>query len=370
MAQLHDLPLREELRGETAYGAPQLRVAYQLNTNENPFPPSPALVDDLVDEVRRCASSLNRYPERDAVELRTELARYVSKQTGVDVTYEQVWAANGSNEILQQLLQAFGGPGRSVLGFTPSYSMHPILSAGTYTRFIECPRDENFAIDMDRALAAVAEHQPDVVFVTTPNNPTGGVTSLEDIAALIDAAPGIVIVDEAYAEFSSSPSATSLLEKYPTKLVVSRTMSKAFDFAGGRLGYFVADPAFVEAIMLVRLPYHLSVLSQAAATVALRHSADTLATVETLAAERDMVAGRLREMGYTVMPSESNFLFFGNFADQHRVWEQFLEEEVLVRDVGIDGYLRVTIGLPEENAAFLAAAEKLATTVGADTSKE
>jgi len=126
----------------------------------------------------------------------------------------------------------------------------------------------------------------------------------------------------------------------------------------------------VEAIMLVRLPYHLSVLSQAAATVALRHSADTLATVETIAAERDMVAGRLREMGYTVMPSESNFLFFGNFADQHRVWEQFLDEEVLIRDVGIDGYLRVTIGLPEENAAFLAAAEKLATTVGADTSKE
>lgn len=366
MTQLTDLPLREELRGKSVYGAPQLTVAYQLNTNENPYPPSPALVADLVAETQRLASTLNRYPERDAVELRKALAHYVSEQTGVGVSYEQVWAANGSNEILQQLLQAFGGPGRSVLGFTPSYSMHPIFADGTYTQFVECPRDEDFRIDMDRALAAVARHQPDIIFVTTPNNPTGGVTSLDDIAALADAAPGILIVDEAYGEFSSSPSAVTLLDKYPTKLVVSRTMSKAFDFAGGRLGYFVADPAFVEAVMLVRLPYHLSVLSQAAATVALRHSADTLATVEKIASERERVAARLRELGYTVLPSESNFLFFGRFADQQRVWQQFLDKEVLIRDVGIAGHLRMTVGLPEENSAFLAVAEDLADTVVAD----
>ena len=213
----------------------------------------------------------------------------------------------------------------------------------------------------------MAQHQPDIIFVTTPNNPTGGVTSVDDIAALADAAPGILIVDEAYGEFSSSPSAVTLLDKYPTKLVVSRTMSKAFDFAGGRLGYFVADPAFVEAVMLVRLPYHLSVLSQAAATVALRHSADTLATVEKIAAERERVAARLRELGYIVLPSESNFLFFGRFADQHRVWQQFLEKEVLIRDVGIAGHLRMTVGLPEENSAFLAVAEDLADTVVADS---
>ena len=367
MTHLNDLPLREELRGKSAYGAPQLHVAYQLNTNENPYPPSQALVDDLVAETRRLATTLNRYPERDAVELRQALADYVSEQTGVRVGYAQVWAANGSNEILQQLLQAFGGPGRSVLGFTPSYSMHPILADGAHTQFVECPRDENFRIDMDRALAAVAQHQPDIIFVTTPNNPTGGVTSVDDIAALADAAPGILIVDEAYGEFSSSPSAVTLLDKYPTKLVVSRTMSKAFGFAGGRLGYFVADPAFVEAVMLVRLPYHLSVLSQAAATVALRHSADTLATVEKIAAERERVAARLRELGYTVLPSESNFLFFGRFADQHRVWQQFLDKEVLIRDVGIAGHLRMTVGLPEENSAFLAVAEDLADTVVADS---
>lgn len=363
MVSINDLPLREELRGKSAYGAPQLHVTYQLNTNENPYPPSPALVEDLVNEVRELAPTLNRYPERDALELRAALAEYISKQTGVTVSREQVWAANGSNEVLQQLLQAFGGPGRSVLGFTPSYSMHPILSAGTQTRFIECPRAADFRIDIGSALSAISRHQPDLVFVTTPNNPTGDVTPLEDIEKLVQAAPGIVVVDEAYAEFSSAPSATNLLEKYPAKLVVSRTMSKAFDFAGGRLGYFVADPAFVEAVMLVRLPYHLSVLSQAAARVALRHSADTLATVAKLAAERDRVVSTLLQLGFEVVPSESNFVFFGKFKDQHSAWQAFLDREVLIRDVGVKGYLRATIGLPQENDAFLNAAAELAASV-------
>lgn len=240
---LDQLPLREELRGQSPYGAPQLTVPVCLNTNENPYPPSQALIDDLVETVAEVASGLNRYPDRDAVELRGALADYVSEQTGVAVTVDNLWAANGSNETLQQLLQAFGGPGRKVLGFQPSYSMHPILAAGTQTEFIDCPRGADFRIDIDAALAAIAEHRPDIVFVTTPNNPTGDVTSIESLRLIIDAAPGIVIVDEAYGEFSPSPSATTLLAEYPAKLVVSRTMSKAFDFAGGRLGYFVADPA-------------------------------------------------------------------------------------------------------------------------------
>lgn len=354
---LDQLPLREELRGKTAYGAPQLEVPVRLNTNENPYPPSQALVEDLITTVAKLAPELNRYPERDAVELRTALADYVTAQTGVTVTKDNLWAANGSNEVLQQLLQAFGGPGRSALGFQPSYSMHPILSAGTQTRFLNCPRGEDFRIDVDAALAAIAADRPDVIFVTTPNNPTGDVTSLDTIRTLLDAAPGIVIVDEAYAEFSPSPSAVTLLAEYPTTLVVSRTMSKAFDFAGGRLGYFVAAPAFVEAVMLVRLPYHLSVLSQAAATVALRHRADTLATVDKLAVERGRVVERLTALGYKVVPSESNFVFFGDFADQSAAWQAFLDRDVLIRDVGVAGHLRTTIGLPAENDAFLAAAE-------------
>ncbi|MEY8577426.1 histidinol-phosphate transaminase [Corynebacteriaceae bacterium 6-324] len=351
-----DLPLRDELRGKSAYGAPQLHVAYQLNTNENPYSPSEELIADLIAEIRKIASDLNRYPERDAVELRESLAQYITGQTGAAVTKEQVWAANGSNEILQQLLQAFAGPGRKALGFTPSYSMHPILSGGTQTEFIECPRAKDFTIDIEKAVESIDKNAPDVVFITTPNNPTGDVTSLDDIETLIQAAPGIVIVDEAYAEFSPSPSAVTLLEKYPTKLVISRTMSKAFDFAGGRLGYFVAAPAFIEAVMLVRLPYHLSSLTQAAAVVALRHSEDTLSTVAKLSAERIRVVDTLHKLGFKVIPSESNFVFFGEFEDQHEIWKKFLDRDVLIRDVGITGFLRTTVGLPTENDAFLEAA--------------
>ncbi|MEX3503725.1 histidinol-phosphate transaminase [Corynebacterium sp. LK2510] len=354
------LPLRGELRGKSAYGAPQLSVPVALNTNENPYPPSPALIADLVAETKRLAESLNRYPERDSVELREDLAAYVSKQTGVRVSRDNLWAANGSNEILQQLLQAFGGPGRSAMGFAPSYSMHPILSAGTQTEFLAVERGADFTIDMEVALEQIAQQRPDIVFVTTPNNPTGDVTELADIERLIEATEGIVIVDEAYAEFSPSPSAVQLIERYPDKLVVSRTMSKAFDFAGGRLGYFVAAPAFVEAVMLVRLPYHLSVLSQAAARVALRHADETLATVDKLARERDRVRAGLEDIGYEVAHSESNFLFFGNFADSHEAWQAFLDRGVLIRDVGVPGRLRVTIGLDHENDAFLDVAKDVA----------
>ncbi|MBC6829814.1 histidinol-phosphate transaminase [Corynebacterium sp. HMSC055G02] len=360
---LADLPLRDELRGEEAYGAPQLDVDVRLNTNENPYPPSDDLIADLVAQVEKVASDLNRYPDRDAVALRSALADYVTRQTGVDITVDQVWAANGSNEILQQLLQAFGGPGRSAMGFVPSYSMHPILSSGTQTEFIGIARDpETFDIDMDSALVAIAEHRPDVIFITTPNNPTGNLTTLADLRRIIEAAPGIVIVDEAYAEFTEEPSATTLLAEFPSKLVVSRTMSKAFDFAGGRLGYFVANPAFIDAVMLVRLPYHLSTLTQAAATVALRHSDATLSTVAKLADERDRVVAALNSYGYDVIDSYSNFVFFGRFADAATAWQSFLDEGVLIRDVGVPGRLRATIGLPSENDALLAAAKKLAAT--------
>ena len=360
---LADLPLRDELRGEEAYGAPQLDVDVRLNTNENPYPPSDDLIADLVAQVEKVASDLNRYPDRDAVALRSALADYVTRQTGVDITVDQVWAANGSNEILQQLLQAFGGPGRSAMGFVPSYSMHPILSSGTQTEFIGIDRDpETFDIDMDSALAAIAEHRPDGIFITTPNNPTGNLTTLADLRRIIEAAPGIVIVDEAYAEFTEEPSATTLLAEFPSKLVVSRTMSKAFDFAGGRLGYFVANPAFIDAVMLVRLPYHLATLTQAAATVALRHSDATLSTVAKLADERDRVVAALNSYGYDVIDSYSNFVFFGRFADAPTAWQSFLDEGVLIRDVGVPGRLRATIGLPSENDALLAAAKKLAAT--------
>ncbi|MEU1997882.1 histidinol-phosphate transaminase [Nocardia gamkensis] len=350
---LDDLPLRDSLRGKKPYGAPQLTVPVQLNTNENPHPPSRALIDDVAESIRAAAADLHRYPDRDAVALRTDLARYLTTQTGIAVDTGNVWAANGSNEILQQLLQAFGGPGRSALGFVPSYSMHPIISEGIDTEWIEAKRNADFSLDIDHALAAIAERAPDVVFVTSPNNPTGHSIPQEDLARILAAAPGIVVVDEAYGEFSAQPSAIGLIDRFPAKLVVTRTMSKAFAFAGGRLGYLVAAPAVIDAMLLVRLPYHLSVVTQAAACAALRHADETLGSVAELAAQRDRVAAALRELGYDVIPSDANFLLFGRFADAARSWQRYLEHGVLIRDVGLPGYLRTTIGLAAENDELL-----------------
>lgn len=356
---LDDLPLRADLRGRSPYGAPQLEVPIRLNTNENPYPPPPALVDDVTEAVRAAAAGLHRYPDRDAIALRQRLAGYLSVSTGVPLSERNLWAANGSNEILQQLLQAFGGPGRTALGFEPSYSMHPIIAAGTRTEWAPTPRRDDFSLDAERAAAIVAERKPDVVFVTSPNNPTGGSIPLSEVELLLAHAPGIVVVDEAYAEFSSRPSAVELIGAHPAKLIVSRTMSKAFAFAGGRLGYLAAAPAVVDALQLVRLPYHLSVLTQAAASAALRHADATLASVAKLAAERDRVAEALLGLGFTPVPSDANFILFGRFDDAKASWKSYLDNGVLIRDVGIDGHLRVSIGTPEENDAFLAASKEV-----------
>lgn len=359
---LDDLPLRDDLRGKSPYGAPQLDVPVRLNTNENPHPPSKALVDDVVRSVGEAAADLHRYPDRDAVALRTDLAAYLSAQTGVELGVENLWAANGSNEILQQLLQAFGGPGRTAIGFVPSYSMHPIISDGTRTEWLQAARADDFGLDVDAAGAAIAERRPDVVFVASPNNPSGQSVPLPDLRRLLDVTPGILIVDEAYGEFSSQPSAVELVGEYPTKLIVSRTMSKAFAFAGGRLGYLIATPAVIDAMLLVRLPYHLSVLTQAAARAALRHADDTLGSVATLIAERERVSTALAGMGFRVIPSDANFVLFGEFADAPATWQRYLDAGVLIRDVGIPGYLRATTGLAEENDAFLRASAQIVAT--------
>lgn len=360
---LSDLPLRDDLRGKSPYGAPQLAVPIRLNTNENPHPPTQALVEDVAASVRDAANDLHRYPDRDAVALRADLAAYLCGQTGVRLTVENLWAANGSNEILQQLLQAFGGPGRSAIGFVPSYSMHPIISDGTQTRWLVANRAHDFGIDIDVAMKAIAQHRPDIVFVTSPNNPSGQSVSLDDLRRLLDVmSGGILILDEAYGEFSSQPSAVGLIDEYPARLVVSRTMSKAFAFAGGRLGYLIAAPAVIDAMLLVRLPYHLSSVTQAAARAALRHADDTLGSVAALIAERERVSETLAGMGFRIIPSDANFVLFGEFADAPATWQRYLDAGVLIRDVGIPGYLRATTGLADENDAFLDASAELAAT--------
>ncbi|HET9138933.1 histidinol-phosphate transaminase [Actinophytocola sp.] len=356
---LADLPLRTDLRGRTPYGAPQIDVPVRLNTNENPYPPPPALVADVAAAAREVAATLHRYPDRDAVALRTDLAGYLAGTTGVPLESGNLWAANGSNEILQQVLQAFGGPGRVALGFEPSYSMHPIIAAGTRTEWAPTPRRDDFTVDTAKAARIVAEHAPDVVFLTSPNNPTGGSIPVAELREVVRAAPALVVIDEAYAEFSGRPSAVHLLAEFPAKVIVTRTMSKAFAFAGGRLGYLAAAPAIVAALLLVRLPYHLSTLTQAAARAALRHAEETLRSVAALAAERDRVVDSLRGMGYRPVPSDANFVLFGHFGDAKAAWQAYLDRGVLIRDVGIPNHLRVTIGTPAENDAFLKASKEI-----------
>ncbi|MDV9175978.1 histidinol-phosphate transaminase [Streptomyces sp. W16] len=359
---IDDLPVRDELRGKSPYGAPQLDVPVRLNTNENPYPLPEALVERITERVREAARDLNRYPDRDAVELRTELANYLTKTGGYRVGVENVWAANGSNEVIQQLLQTFGGPGRTAIGFEPSYSMHALIARGTGTGWISGPRNEDFTIDLAAAERWIAENKPEVVFITTPNNPTGNAVPPETVLALYEAAqaakPSMVIVDEAYIEFSHGDSLLPLLEGRPN-LVVSRTMSKAFGAAGLRLGYLAAHPAVVDAVQLVRLPYHLSAVTQATALAALEHTDTLLGYVEQLKSERDRLVGELKAIGCEVVESDANFVQFGRFADSHTAWQKILDQGVLVRDNGIPGWLRVSAGTPEENDAFLDAVREL-----------
>ncbi|MEU2619259.1 histidinol-phosphate transaminase [Streptomyces sp. NPDC007157] len=359
---IDDLPVRDELRGKSPYGAPQLDVAVRLNTNENPYPLPEPLVERIAERVREAARDLNRYPDRDAVQLRTELARYLTKTGNHQLAVENVWAANGSNEVIQQLLQTFGGPGRTALGFEPSYSMHSLIARGTGTEWISGPREDDFTLDVEVAGRAIAEHRPHVVFITTPNNPTGNAVPAETVLALYDAAqaarPSMVIVDEAYVEFSHGASLLPLLEGRPN-LVLSRTMSKAFGAAGLRLGYLAAHPAVVDAVQLVRLPYHLSAITQATALAALEHTDTLLKYVEQLKAERDRLVAEMRALGLEVTASDANFVQFGRFEDPHRVWQAILDRGVLVRDNGVPGFLRVSAGTPEENDAFLDAVREV-----------
>jgi histidinol-phosphate aminotransferase len=354
--------LRDELRGLSPYGAPQLDVAVRLNTNENSYELSDEVARAVVAAMAAEAKTLNRYPDRDAVKLRSDLAAYL----GHGLSAERLWAANGSNEIQQQLLQAFGGPGRTALGFVPAYSMHPLLAAATATNWVGVDRGEDFGLTAPQVVRGIEEHRPAVVFLCSPNNPTGTALDLSVVEAALQAAPGIVIVDEAYAEFArpGTPSALTLLEAYP-RLVVSRTMSKAFAFAGARVGYLAANASIVDAVQLVRLPYHLSSLTQAAARAALAHAPALLSSVEAIKEQRDRIVRVLRERGHRVADSDANFVLFSVHGDHKRRWQRMVDAGVLVRDVGLSGWLRVTAGTPAETDAFLSAVTLTETIEGA-----
>ena len=345
------LPLRQNLQELSPYGAPQLPADAVMNTNENPYPPSPSLAKAITDRVSAVALTLNRYPDRDALALRKKLAAFVNGLSGTNFASPNIWAANGSNEIIQSLFMAFGGG--AALGFTPSYSMHPLIAKVTQVQWINGNRLEDFSLDVDSAITQIQREKPSLTFITTPNNPTGSALTINEIEKIAKATSGLLIVDEAYAEFSDEISAVTLIKKYP-HVVVIRTMSKAFAFAGVRLGYLVADSAVIDAMYLVRLPYHLSTLTQAAAEVALDFKDELLGTVAQLRSNRDLVAEQLRNLGLIVVPSASNFLLFSGFkVSSAQLWQALLDRGVLVRDVGLLGYLRVTIGNEAENAKFI-----------------
>ncbi len=356
MTELSDLPIRDSLKGRTPYGASQLHVPIALNVNENSHRIPEEVAIDVVSRLAQAVLNINRYPDREFTALREKLAAYL----GHGLNADQLWAANGSNEVIQQIFQAFGGPGRKSLGFKPTYSMYSLIALGADTDYVEVERAERYELTPELIREAIAEHQPDIVMLCSPNNPTGTPLSLSSIEAAYEATNGIVVVDEAYAEFSHAQenSAVSLLPGRP-RLLVSRTMSKAFAFAGARLGYLAADPVVVDALRLVRLPYHLSAFTQAAAEAALDHSAAMLGTVADIQVQRDRLLLELAELGYDPYRSDSNFVLFAGVKDPQGMFEALLARGILIRNVGIPNTLRVTAGTEAETTAFLSALAEL-----------
>lgn len=355
--RLDDLPLRADLRGLTPYGAPQAPLPVALNVNENTHPVPQEVADDILDGIARALREVNRYPDREFSTLREGFAGYL----GHGLTADQIWAANGSNEVLQHLLQAFAGPGRTAFGFAPTYSMYPLLTRATGATYISGTRAADYTLTAQNAAEQIERARPDVVFLCAPNNPTGTPLGLDVIEAVYDATEGMVIVDEAYQEFAPRDSRSALtLLPGRERLVVSRTMSKAFAFAGARVGYLVADPAVIDALRLVRLPYHLSALTQAAAVAALRHAPAMLAMVDDIVAQRDRISATLNALGYTPFESWTNFVLFSGIDDPAATWQALYDRGVLIRDVGIPRSLRVTAGTEAESTAFLDALASLA----------
>lgn len=363
------LPWRKELAEVEPYGAPQLDVPVRLNVNENPYAPTQAVIQSVVESVQNAMQRLNRYADRDARELRQSLADYLRDESRVNLQVDQIWAANGSNEIMLQLLQAFGGPGRIAMGVAPTYSMYQEYARDTNTDWVclDNPSDDLFAkLNVSQVKEGLQRYRPAVIFLPNPNNPTGSSIGLESIKEILAYAETtgpldeagrptatLIVVDEAYGEFrpENVESATTLLADYP-HLIVTRTMSKAFAAAGLRLGYVAADSQIIREIQKVRLPYHLSLITQAAAMAALKHAETQMRQVALLCKERDDLAAWLKEEGFQVADSAANFLLFGPFKDREQIWQDLLDRGVLIRNVGPKGCLRVTVGTPEENLSF------------------
>lgn len=344
------LKVRSDLAAVAPYISPQQPAKYRMNTNEAPYPPPLALVEEVTKGTE--AIALNRYPDRDAV----KLVDAIAARSGWPA--QGLWVANGSNEVFMHLFLAFGGPGRTSLTFEPTYSLHTLIPRIAGTRTLQLQRDADFCIDLDEALDTIGNEKPDIVIICSPNNPTGGCEGLETIEALLEAAPGLVVVDEAYGEFDQHEhSVRSLLTDHPN-LAITKTFSKAWRLAGVRIGYMLAAPELIAELARVRLPYHLSAITQLVGVSAIKHADETLGMVRSIAAERDRISAELTALGLRVFPSSANFVLF-EVDEPDKVWQALLDRGVLVRNysgaAGLERCLRVTAGLPEETDAFVAA---------------
>lgn len=341
------LPVRSDLVDLQPYVSPQRPARYKMNTNESPYPPPAGVVTTAVRDLE--ATRFNRYPDGDASRLLDALESHTGRGR------DSIWVANGSNELFLHLLLAYGGAGRTVLTFEPTYPVHSLIARITGTRVVALERDAHLDVPVDEALALIDREGPELVIVCSPNNPTGNPAPAGTVRALVDAAPGLVVVDEAYVEFApEGTSVAPLLDRAPG-LVVTRTFSKAWRLAGARLGYLFGDPAIVDGLRKVRLPYHLSSPSQVLGAAALAHAPEALEAVNAIVEQREALIEGLGSRGLAPYPSAANFVLF-RVPDADAVWDALLQRGVLVRNystsAGLRGCLRVTAGLPEETDAF------------------
>jgi histidinol-phosphate aminotransferase len=341
---------RDDLRSLEGYHSAQVDVPMRLNTNESPYPPPATFIDSWLQAL--AAAPLNRYPDRDARELRSALADQVGQPV------ERLFCANGSNEVLQTLLLTFGGAGRAAAVFEPTYALHSHIARITGTRVVVGERTADFTVDPAAARELLAHHRPALVFLCSPNNPTGTVEPSATVEALVDTTDGLVVLDEAYGEFAERSAMELVAEDRP--LVVVRTYSKVWSMAALRLGFCVAPTWVVEELEKVVLPYHLALPTQLAGVLALRYGPEMDERVALLVKERERLRAELDTVdGVTALPSGANFLLVRVRGDGHALWQRLVERGVLVRDFSrwprLDECLRVTVGTPEENDAFLAA---------------
>jgi histidinol-phosphate aminotransferase len=326
-----------------------------MNTNESPYAPPERMVDEIVEEIREVA--LNRYPDRDAGGLYDLLSQHLEwPRAGL-------WIANGSNEVLMHLFLAFGGPGRTSMTFEPTYSLHTLIPSIAGTATVQVARTHELSLDVDSAVGVIRERQPDIVILCSPNNPTGDVTPRSAVRVVLEEAPGLVVIDEAYGDFAGDDaSARSLIRDHPN-LVITKTFSKAWRLAGVRIGYLLASEDVVSDLARVRLPYHLSAPTQVVGRAALRHAGETLRFVHAICEERDRIAVELQALGLKTYPSKANFVLF-EVDDPQETWESLIARDILVRAYPnvprLEHCLRVTAGLTEEADAFIDAMREIA----------